>query len=117
MENSKKRAAGILGGMLFAAASSLALITSASAQDTIKIAYMEPMSGPLANVGDAGLKHFRYKAEQMNKAGGILGKQIEIVAFDNKASPQESLVILRQIADQGIPYLIQGQGSHVAGAL
>jgi branched-chain amino acid transport system substrate-binding protein len=113
------RTAGVkaIGGLLLAAAGSLGLAATANAQDTIKIAYMEPMSGPLANVGDAGLRHFRYKAEQMNKAGGILGKQIEIVPFDNKASPQESLVILRQIADQGISYLIQGQGSHVAGAL
>jgi branched-chain amino acid transport system substrate-binding protein len=103
--------------LLLAAAGALGAMSAASAQDTIRIVYMEPLSGPLANVGDAGLKHFTYKAEQMNKAGGILGKKVEIVPFDNKASPQEALTILRQAADQGISYVIQGQGSHVAGAL
>lgn len=105
-----------LGAVLFAAAATLGAST-ASAQDTIKIAYIEPLSGPFANVGDAGLRHFRYKAEEINEKGGILGKKVEIVPFDNKGSPQESLVILRQVADQGISYITQGNGSHVAGAL
>src|SRR5690625_3945948 len=115
----EKVTAGIkqLAGVLFAAMGALVLIAPAYAQGTIRIAYLDPLSGPFANVGDAGLKHFRYKAEQMNKAGGILGKQIEIVPFDNKGSPQESLVILRQVADQNIQYITQGNGSHVAGAL
>ncbi|HEX5515472.1 MAG TPA: ABC transporter substrate-binding protein, partial [Gammaproteobacteria bacterium] len=106
-----------LGKLLLTALGALAIMSSASGQDTIKIAYIEPLSGPFANVGDAGLKHFRYKAEVMNKAGGILGKQIEIVPFDNKGSPQETLTILRQVADQKIQYITQGNGSHVAGAL
>lgn len=90
---------------------------SAQAADTIKIAYIEPMSGPLANVGDAGLKHFRYKIDKMNEEGGVLGRKFEVIPFDNKGSPQESLVILRKIADEGISYITQGNGSHVASAL
>jgi len=104
-------------GWLIAMVGVLALASLAVAQDTIRIAFIEPLSGPFANVGDAGLKHFRYQLEVMNKQGGILGKQIEVVPFDNKGSPQESLTVLRQIADQGISYITQGNGSHVAGAL
>ncbi|NLO81043.1 MAG: ABC transporter substrate-binding protein, partial [Xanthomonadaceae bacterium] len=85
--------------ILLTALGAMALSMSAGAQETIRIAYVDPLSGPFANVGDAGLKHFRYKAELFNKEGGILGKRVEIVPFDNKGSPQESLVILRQIAD------------------
>ena len=103
--------------ILLTALGAMALSMSAGAQETIRIAYVDPLSGPFANVGDAGLKHFRYKAELFNKEGGILGKRVEIVPFDNKGSPQESLVILRQIADQGIQFVTQGNGSHVAGAL
>jgi len=32
----------------------------AVAEDTIKIAYIDPLSGPFANVGNAGHKHFQY---------------------------------------------------------
>lgn len=95
----------------------LTVPTMASAADTIKIAYIDPLSGPFANVGDAGLKHFRYLAERINADGGILGQDVEIVGFDNKTNPQESLQILREVADKGIQYITQGNGSSVAGAL
>lgn len=98
----------------------LALSTAAFATlaaDNIRIGYIDPLSGPFANVGDAGLKHFQLIAERINAQGGILGKQLEIVPFDNKSNAQESLQILKEVADQGIHYITQGNGSHVAAAL
>lgn len=88
-----------------------------AADDTIKIGYIDPLSGPFANVGDAGLKHFKYLAERINADGGILGKDVEIIGYDNKSSAQESLQILREAADEGVQYVTQGNGSHVGGAL
>jgi len=88
-----------------------------AADDTLRIAYIDPLSGPFANVGDLGFKHYAYLAEYINDHGGILGKKVEFIPFDNKNSPQESLVALRKAADQGIHYVTQGLGSHVAGAL
>lgn len=89
----------------------------AQAEETIKIALVETLSGPLANTGDLGLRHFRYKIDKMNEAGGVLGKKFELVTFDNKGSPQEALVLLRRIADEGISYVTHGNGSHIASAL
>ena len=40
-----------------------------------------------------------------------------MVPFDNKATPQESLTVLKQVIDQGIRYIAQGNGSGVAIAL
>ncbi|MES1924869.1 branched-chain amino acid ABC transporter substrate-binding protein [Salinisphaera sp. T31B1] len=88
-----------------------------AADDTIKIGYIDPLSGPFANVGDAGLKHFKYLAERINANGGILGQNVEIIGYDNKSSAQESLQILREAADEGVHYITQGNGSHVGGAL
>jgi len=102
-------------------ASALAIGTfmapAAGAEDTLKLAYIDPLSGPFANVGDFGLRHFRYLADHFNAQGGIGGKKLEIVPFDSKASAQEAALVLRQIADQGIRYITQGNGSHVAAAL
>lgn len=83
----------------------------------IKIAYIEPLSGPFANVGDAGLKHFRFAAEKMNEQGGIMGRDVEIVAMDNKQSPSESVQLVQRAIDDGIPFVTQGNGSNVAGAM
>jgi len=111
---------GTVAGLILSSASALAVMLPTAAmaeEEPIRIGYIDPLSGPFANVGDAGLKQFRYLAEKMNAEGGILGRDIEIVGFDNKSSAQESLQILREAADEGIHYVTQGNGSHVAGAL
>ncbi len=88
-----------------------------SGGDTVKIAYIDPLSGAFANVGEAGLKHFQAMAEEINAKGGMNGRKIEFVGFDNKTSPQESLNQLKRVIDGGIRYITQGNGSSVAGAL
>jgi len=96
----------------------LALGASATAQAQIKIAYIDPLSGAFASIGEFGLKSFQAIAEDINAKGGVLGGQkLEIVPMDNKASPEESLILLKKVTDSGIRYIVQGQGSGAAGAL
>ena len=85
---------------------------------TVKIAFIDPLSGPFAGVGTNLLRHFQFMTEIVN-AQQLAGPGIkfEIVPFDNKASPQESLTVLKQVIDQGIRYVTQGNGSGVALAL
>ncbi|OGK95924.1 MAG: branched-chain amino acid ABC transporter substrate-binding protein [Candidatus Rokubacteria bacterium RIFCSPHIGHO2_12_FULL_73_22] len=87
------------------------------AQETIKIGYIDPLSGPFAATGENGLNQFRMAAERINKAGGVLGKKLEIVGFDNKVSPQESLVQLKKVISEGIHFVFQGNSSGVAHAI
>ncbi len=89
-----------------------------AAGDTIKVAYIDPLSGPFANVGEQGLAEFRFAVNRINAAGGVLGgRKFEVIGFDNKVSPQESLNQLKRVIDQGIQYITQGNSSAVAGAL
>ena len=89
----------------------------ACADDTVKIGFIDPLSGGGASVGDIGLKTFRYLADELNAAGGLNGKKIEIVPLDNKTNPQESLVQAQKAADTGVRFITQGNGSSVAAAL
>ncbi len=83
----------------------------------IKIAYLEGLSGPFANVGEVGLRHLQYAADRVNAKGGVLGQKIEVIPFDTKTSPQEAQLVFKQLVDQGIRYMMQGNGSAVAIAL
>ncbi len=93
------------------------LMAAGGAFAQVKIAYIDPLSGPFANVGEAGLKGFREITDLINSKGGANGQKIEIVPFDNKGSPQESLINFKAVTDQGIRYITQGNGSGVAHAL
>jgi branched-chain amino acid transport system substrate-binding protein len=90
---------------------------TAMAQDTLKIGWIDPLSGSAASAGERGLKTFRFVANELNAKGGILGKQVEIVPFDDKLNPQESLIQAQKAIDAGIRILTQGIASSVAAAL
>src|SRR5256885_3156567 len=89
----------------------------AIAQDSVKIAYIDPLSGGGASIGEVGLKTFQFIAEEINQKGGVLGKKLEIVGYDNKVNPQESLVQIQKALDAGIRIITQGNGSSVAAAI
>ncbi|MEO8164392.1 MAG: branched-chain amino acid ABC transporter substrate-binding protein, partial [Betaproteobacteria bacterium] len=89
----------------------------ATAADTVKLAVLGPMSGPFALQGEERFKIFQSSADIVNSRGGVLGgRKIEVVAFDNKSNPQESLIVLRQALDQNIRF-IASSASNVAHAL
>src|ERR1700733_11553583 len=104
--------------LMIAAAFALPMLgTAAMAQETVKIGYIDPLSGGGASVGEVGLKTFQFMADELNAKGGILGKKVEIVPLDNKTNPQESLIQAQKAIDSGVRYLTQGNGSAVGGAL
>ncbi len=87
-------------------------------QETIKIGWIDPLSGPFANVGENGLRSLELFVEQINERGGVLGgTKFEVIGLDGKANPQESLIAFRKLADQNVKFIFQGNSSAVAGAL
>lgn len=104
--------------LMIAAALTLPMFGGAAlAQETVKIGYIDPLSGGGASIGEVGLKTFQFIADELNAKGGIQGKKIEIVGLDNKTNPQESLIQAQKAIDAGVRYITQGNGSAVAGAL
>jgi branched-chain amino acid transport system substrate-binding protein len=102
-----------------AACAVLACATGAFAQkgETVKIAFIDPLSGPFANVGQNQLKSWQFVADRFSGAKNAAGVKFEITGFDNKGSPQESLNSLKAAIDQGFRYITQGNGSGAALAL
>lgn len=106
----------MFGATVTASAALVAGSAFAQAGQTVKIAFIDPLSGPFANVGQNQLKSWQFMAEHFNKKNAA-GVRFEFVPFDNKGSPQESLTSLRAAMDQGIRYITQGNGSGAAGAI
>ncbi len=89
----------------------------AAAQDTLKIGYIDPLSGPGATVGEIGIAQLQFLSAEVNAKGGAGGRKLEILPLDNKTNPQESLVQAQKAADAGARIVTQGNGSAVALAL
>ncbi len=88
------------------------------AAKTIKVAFIDPLSGPFGPVGIQFAQQFQFMFDQINKSGVLPdGDRFELVLFDNKVDPKTSEVDTQKAVDQGIHYLVQGNGSNVAFAL
>jgi len=112
-----------MGGRRLFTAIFMALLGIASAgaaraaDDTIKIGYIDPFSGPFAATGNNFLKVFNFILEKANAQGGPLGKKYELVTFDDKLQPAEALIALKSVTDQNLPFVMHCVGSNVGSAM
>lgn len=81
--------------------------------ETVRIAFIDPLSGPAAAVTENALNHVRFMAERLSGPA----RRYEVTGYDNRLSPQETVVQAQKAIDAGIRILVQGNGSAAAGAL
>jgi branched-chain amino acid transport system substrate-binding protein len=82
----------------------------------VKLAWIDPLSGPFGPVGTNQLNSWKFFVDKFN-ANNPAGVKFEITGYDNKGAPAESLNALKLATDAGARYIIQGNGSGVALAL
>jgi branched-chain amino acid transport system substrate-binding protein len=99
--------AGALAAGLAASTRSLA----ADAQ-TVKIGTFGPFTGPAAGLGLEAKKGIEFAIQQANDAGGVGGKKIELVAYDDRANRAEAVSVCRKmIESDGVVAVVDGSVS------
>lgn len=71
--------------------------SAASNANTIKIGVNYELSGGVATYGQSSVQGIELAVKQINKAGGINGKQIELVKYDNKSEPSEATTLATKL--------------------
>jgi branched-chain amino acid transport system substrate-binding protein len=90
-----------LVGVLLSLAFVVTAIQTVPAQEPIKIGVIGPHSGPAAFDGQSNLIGAQVAADEINKAGGLLGgRKIEIVAADSRGIPAEAVSAYRKVVTQ-----------------
>lgn len=74
---------------------------AAQAQDTVKIANISELSGPGATSGVNWRDGAKMAVEEINAAGGILGKQIQLTEYDSQSDAQTSRAMVQKAIDDG----------------
>lgn len=87
----------IVGKLALAAVGAALLGGAAAAQDTIKIGVTQPLTGPFAASGNYVANGARIAEEEINKAGGVLGKKIQLIIEDNKSNPTEAVATAEKL--------------------
>lgn len=73
---------------------------------SIKIGMLAPLTGAVAEYGQAVANGVRMYTEEINAAGGINGKQIELVEYDEEGDSAKAVTGYNSLVDQGVTAII-----------
>ena len=70
------------------------------AADTIKIGLLVPLTGPAAADGFSAHSSVKLALERVNSTGGLLGKKVELIVYDDRADGKEAVALARKLIEQ-----------------
>jgi len=94
MQITRRRALGAA-----AAAGTFAIVGRARAEDTLKIGVVSPLTGPVVEPGRIQLNSLRIATDQVNEAGGILGRKVELIVEDDQSSNPGAVLAFSRLAE------------------
>lgn len=89
-------------GILALAVAGLAFIAGCSGgkSATIKIGHQVALTGPNATWGQSESNALKMAVEKINADGGVLGKKLEVIAYDNRADKLEAVNVAKRLVEQ-----------------
>lgn len=117
-----RRPALIIGAVLTAGVSSLAIgvagPVSAAEDGPIRIGMATTLSGAIALFGEANRDGAQLAVDELNEAGGVLGRPVELIVRDDQAAPEEGVAQARDlILSENVDVLLGPVSSGVALAI
>jgi branched-chain amino acid transport system substrate-binding protein len=101
MTNYRRTTAGTFGLIRILLGLSLALTYGlAFAQSTIKVGFFGPLTGPFAGLGLDAKKGAEFATKQINAAGGINGKKVDLIMYDDRGNRAEAVSVVRKLMQQ-----------------
>ena len=105
----------ILGKLALALTGAMIIASSASAADDILIGYHGPLTGPASWVGLGGRDGALLALDEINAAGGVNGRKIKMVSYDDAGKPSEAEAVAKKMIQSDKVFAILGGGvSNVA---
>ncbi|GBL53098.1 ABC transporter substrate-binding protein [Pseudomonas citronellolis] len=101
MKKGTQRLSKLLTAMALAGVASYSM-----AADTIKIALAGPVTGAVAQYGEMEFVGAKMAIEQINKAGGVDGKQLEGVVYDDACDPKQAVAVANKIVNDGVKFVV-----------
>ncbi len=83
-----------------------AAATEAPAAETIKLGWLGPLTGGVAQYGIAVQNGVKLYVDQLNAAGGINGKQIELVSYDEEGDATKAVTGYNSLMDDGVVAIV-----------
>jgi len=88
------------------------------AADTVNIVQIDPISGPMKDIGDRSVWGVQFAVDEINAAGGLLGKQVKLMPEDSQLKPDVAArKATKAIMQDGAQFIFQLTSTAIAQAL
>ncbi|MFF7708792.1 high-affinity branched-chain amino acid ABC transporter substrate-binding protein [Pseudomonas sp. NPDC007930] len=91
---------------LFAAMVLAGAASYSFAADTIKIGIAGPKTGPVAEYGTMQFNGAKMAIEQINAKGGVAGKKLEAVEYDDACDPKQAVAVANKVVNDGVKFVV-----------
>ena len=81
-------------------------VAAVAASDTIKVGVLAPLTGAVAQYGNAVNNGVQMYFEELNAKGGINGKQVELVTYDEEGDAVKAVTGYNSLVDQGVVAIV-----------
>lgn len=75
-------------------------VGAAAAAETVKIGMLAPLTGFAAADGASALNSVKIAVDQVNGKGGILGKKVQLIVYDDRADAKEAVALAYKLIEQ-----------------
>ncbi len=93
---------------LLATSGALLAVSGAWAQEPIRIGAFLSVTGPAAFLGDPELKTLELYVERLNATGGVLGRKLQLVAYDDAGDAEKARTFAKRLLEQDKVDLVVG---------
>ncbi|KAF0866083.1 branched-chain amino acid ABC transporter substrate-binding protein [Pseudomonas sp. LD120] len=76
------------------------------AADSIRIGIAGAKTGPVAQYGDMQFSGARMAIEQINAKGGVDGKQLVAVEYDDACDPKQAVAVANKVVNDGVKFVV-----------
>jgi branched-chain amino acid transport system substrate-binding protein len=87
---------------------------SPSAEDKLKVGLIVSLTGNYAPLGSEDKKSVELAVQQLNDAGGLLGRPVELIVRDDKSQPEQSVLSFNELKGSGVVAVIGSPFSNSA---
>jgi branched-chain amino acid transport system substrate-binding protein len=88
-----------------------------AADDTIRVGHLTPRSGFLGTLGDYGFRGVNLAVEELNAAGGILGREVDLFSEDSVGSAVAPTKAQKLIEKRKVHFLVGEISSGSGGGI
>ena len=75
------------GVLILVSCLSIFYVSPVFAADTVNIVMIDPISGPFKDIGDRSVWGAQFAVDEINAAGGLLGKKVKLMPEDSQLKP------------------------------